>query len=374
MHINILILGGYGNTGRLLAEYLLRETAVHLVLAGRNVARAQQTATALNNQFDDERVKGVFADARDPASLRDAFADAGIVVVAASTAEWAQNVARAALEAGIDYLDVQYSKHKTAVLQAMSGEIAEAGCCFITDGGFHPGLPAALIRHVAPCFDHLESANVGSAIKIDWPSLDLGPETMEEFVREFLDLQMLVFRDGKWKQTNPISMMKPATMDFGGEFGRQYCVPMFLEEMRGIPDLVPGIRETGFFVGGFNWFTDWFVSPLVLLGLKLSPQRGLWPLARLFRWSLNTFSRPPYGTILKLEARGQKEGRANAIDMTLYHQDGYVFTAVPVVATLLQLLDDSIRKPGLHWQAHIVEPGRLLRDMGRMGIKVQSTE
>jgi saccharopine dehydrogenase (NAD+, L-lysine-forming) len=193
---------------------------------------------------------------------------------------------------------------------------------------------------------------------------------MVEFIGEFMDFQMLAFRHGRWQQTSLWSMMKPLTMDFGREFGRQYAMPMFLEEMRAIPELVLGIRETGFYVGGFNWFTDWLVSPLVMLGLKLAPRRGLWPLARLFRWSLNSFSRPPYGTMLKLEARGQKDGRAKALDLTLYHPDGYVFTAVPVVATLLQLLDGSARKPGLHLQAHIVEPQRLMRDLARLGIEI----
>jgi len=45
-------------------------------------------------------------------------------------------------------------------------------CCFIADGGFHPGLPAALVRYVAPHFDRLEKANVGSVINVDWASLD----------------------------------------------------------------------------------------------------------------------------------------------------------------------------------------------------------
>ncbi len=367
---SILILGGYGNTGRPLAQYLLQETDAQVVIAGRIIEKARERADHLNAKFEGHRVAYRCVDASDQAGLRTAFSQVDLVVVAASTAAFVKQVATAALEAGIDYLDVQYSTHKLAVLQAMAPQIEAAGCCFITDGGFHPGLPAALIRYVAPCFDVLESARVGSIIKINWSDLDMGQPTMVEFIGEFMDFQMLVFHHGRWQQTSLWSMMKPLTMDFGREFGRQYGMPMFLEEMRVIPELVPEIRETGFYVGGFNWFTDWLVSPLVVLGLKLAPRRGLRPLAWLFRWSLNTFSRPPYGTMLKIEARGQKDGRAKALDLTLYHPDGYVFTAVPVVATLLQLLDGSARKPGLHLQAHIVEPQRLMRDMVHLGIEV----
>jgi hypothetical protein len=38
----------------------------------------------------------------------------------------------------------------------MAAQIAAAGRGIITDGGFHPGMPAALVRYAAPCFDALE--------------------------------------------------------------------------------------------------------------------------------------------------------------------------------------------------------------------------
>jgi saccharopine dehydrogenase (NAD+, L-lysine-forming) len=85
-------------------------------------------------------------------------------------------------------------------------------------------------------------------------------------------------------------------------------------------------------------------------------------------WGLRNFTRPPYGTLLKLEASGQKDGQERKMSLQLYHPDGYMFTAIPTVACLLQILDGTARKPGLWCQAHIVEPGRFLEEMKRLGI------
>ena len=368
----ILVLGGYGMAGMPLARLLLRETDVSLVLAGRCIDRAERAAAELNAEFQGDRVSATCADASVPDSLNAAFQDVGFVLVASSTARYVRQIATAALRARIDYLDIHYSNTQYARLQPLAQEIERAGLCFITEAGFHPGLPAAMVRYAALGFDRLDSATVGSVIN-QGGGLPL-TDGVYELVEEFKDYRALVYKDGAWRESKNGGMADAIRIDFGSPFGRRNCFPMFLEEMRAMPEMLPSLRETGFYIAGFNWFADWFVMPLMMVAMKLFPRVAVKPMGRLLCWSTRAFSSPPYGIVMRVEAAGEKGGQPKSVEVSLFHDDGYLFTAIPVVACLLQYLDGSLRRPGLWMMGHMVAPSRLVNDMERMGVKISGSE
>ncbi|MGD8306635.1 MAG: saccharopine dehydrogenase NADP-binding domain-containing protein [Ignavibacteria bacterium] len=368
MQKKVLILGGYGNTGYLIARLLLQESDVQLVIAGRDLNRAQGTSHKLNNEFNTDRVSGKQVDAADMNKLREAFENVDLVVVASSTIDYVHNVCNSALEAGIDYLDVQLSSPvKLAVLNSLREKIKNDGRCFITDGGFHPGVPAALVRYAAIKFDILESANISSIIKLNWKELQFSESTSSEFIDELKNFNPLVLKDKQWIK---MSMRKLPKFNFGELFGARYCTPMFLEELRSLPDEIPSLNETGFYIAGFNWMTDYIIMPVAFAGFKIFGEKVKRPMGELFSWSLKNFSKPPFGVILQLEAKGLKDKQYSSLHMRLAHDDAYVLTAVPVVACLLQYLNGDIRKPGLWFQANLVGPIQFIQNMERLGVRI----
>ena len=386
---SVLILGGYGVAGRMLACLLLRESKVDVILAGRSLAKAEAASAALNAKYGEGRASARAADARDPASLDDAFAGVDLVAVCSSTLAYVDTVANAALRAGADYFDLQLSAaKKIAALERLRSRIEDEGRCFITDGGIHPGLSAALIRALEPAFDRLERAEVAGLMRVDWRAFDFSTATIEEFVEEFRDYRIEALRDGVWAKVGWRDAQR--RVDFGPYFGTCPCSLMYLEELRRLPRLIPGLRSCGFYVAGFNRVVDYALMPLGMAAMKVAPNHLGPPYARLLAWGLRTFQEAPYAVVWQVEADGTAradvaddggmssgggaaaagDGRPLHVRLRLIHEDGYFLTAAAAAACLLQYLDGSVRAPGLHLQALVVEPGRFLDDLRHLGVSV----
>jgi hypothetical protein len=369
----VLVLGGYGTTGRMLSELLLAWSDARVVVAGRNVGRAERAAGELAARYP-ERVTARVADAADAASLDRALAGVDLVAVAASVLAHAEVVIEAALRSGCDYYDLLLpGEGKHAALERLLPRIEGDGRCFITDGGIHPGLSAPVIRALAPVFEQPERVDVGALMRVDWGAYQFSVSTIEEFADELMEYRREALRGGIWTKLPWRDATR--TFDFGAPFGRERCAVMSMEELRRLPELIPSLRDCAFYVSGFGPVVDDVVMPLGYAALKLAPDVLGRPYARLLTWALRRSSRPPYRTVWQVEmqggAAGADEERARA-GLRLLHEDGYWLTAATAAACLLQYLDGSLRMPGVHLQALAVEPARLLGDLQRMGVRFES--
>ncbi|UNC92637.1 saccharopine dehydrogenase NADP-binding domain-containing protein [Candidatus Contubernalis alkaliaceticus] len=357
----ILILGGTGYTGRLIARHLLEQSEAEVTVAARNVDKAQTFVRELNQQYSGQCAGAVYADTANLESLRAAFRGQNLVVIAAPTTVYAETVIYAALETGVDYLDVQLCAKKFAILQSTAGEIKRAGRCFITEAGFHPGLPAALVRYAAANLDTIQNAITAEYFNTgrDLPYT----EAVNELIESLRISQAQVYKNNQWTKGGTFQLR---SIDFGSDIGLKQCYSMFLEELRPLPEIYPSLKEVGFYLSESHWMTDRVIIPITWMLLKIMPH-FIRPIGKFLWWGLSTFHKPPYRVELQIHAAGLKDGNVSNFRTSVAYPDGYGLTAIPVVATLLQYLDGSARKPGLWMMGYFVEPIRLLRDMEKMG-------
>ena len=355
---SIVVLGGYGNAGGQIVELLLQHTDRPVVVAGRRMDRAY----AFVNTRGNPRLHPAQADATMPDSLTGLLRGADVLVVAAGTSANWQPTARAALAAGCHQMDIQIGSAKNAGLRRLETPARESGVAIITDCGFHPGVPGAMVRAVAADHPGLTSAVVSSWIALDWGALaEFSDSTIDEMVQEFADYRFEAFIDGEWRPPRGTRAVV-----FPSPVGRQKVAAMGLDEMHAVGEALPGLRETGFYVGGFPRPVNYGVLPLVYAGMRVAPRRMTKPLGRLLDGGLRRFSRPPYTAMLQLD--GAVEGAPAGPLLRVQHEDAYLLTAAPVVATVRQLLADP--RPGVHLQAVYVEPGAFFSDLAEMGVRV----
>jgi saccharopine dehydrogenase-like NADP-dependent oxidoreductase len=272
-----------------------------------------------------------------------------------------------AIDAGVDYLDLQLSEHKLRVLRAHDNEVREKGLCFVTEAGYHPGLPSALVGYAAARMDRIDSAVVGCYLNMhgDLPYT----EAVDELTELFRNYPSEVFKAGRWTKPGSYTLLK---IDFGPPVGQRSCYSWCLEEMRGLPVLHPSLQETGLYIASTGWLLD-VVTMLLFMGFKVLPRSSHRTMGRALWWAMTSVSPPPYGVVLQVEAKGEVRGQRSRLLLRLFHADGYEFTAVPVAALLMQY--NEVRRPGVHYMGHLCDPGRLVADMQTMGIaKSESQE
>jgi hypothetical protein len=104
-----------------------------------------------------------------------------------------------------------------------------------------------------------------------------------------------------------------------------------------------------------------------MLGSRIAPRQTASSLGRLLSWSTRKFAKPPYGTVVQVDAEGQRDGQPARFRLSLFHEDAYVLTAVPAVAMIRQMLQKKF-PPGIHLMGLCCDPVRLLEDIERAQI------
>ena len=361
----IAILGGAGNTGRRLARLLARAGGYDLRLMGRNKASVDDAAARIAAETGATLI-GVRADSSDRAGLLAALSGADLVVSATSATRDAPTVASVALQLGIDYFDIHLSSAaKWRALRTIEPDIVRRGLQFVSDGGFHPGLPAAMIRRLSTTVD-LTHAPVYASFSVDWSRLSFGPGAADDFVDELREMDPSAFRDGRWLR----SWRNARDFDFGPPQGRQQTIAMGIEELRSLPDRLPHLRDTGFYISGFGPVIDYVALPATMLATMLPPLRRF--AASAFFAALKHWTRHDEWTVLVCDGRGTRDGLPVAARLRISHGDSYELTAIAAAACVLEMTGGE-RRPGLLPQGLYVGPGVFLGNLGSMGVGVEET-
>jgi saccharopine dehydrogenase (NAD+, L-lysine forming) len=251
-----LLIIGAGGVGSSTCAILARRPFVEqVVVADYSAERAASTV----DRFGDERFSSAQVDAGDEASIRGLIAaHAADAVLNAVDPRFVLPIFRAALSAGVTYLDMAMSlshphpEHPYAETGvklgddqfALADQWEERGILALVGMGVEPGLSDVFARHAADSlFSRIDEVGVRDGANLEVAGYDFAPTfSIWTTIEECLNPPVIYERDRGWFTTAPFS--EPESFVFPEGIGEVECVNVEHEEVLLVPRWVDTDRVT----------------------------------------------------------------------------------------------------------------------------------
>lgn len=353
------IIGGYGETGRVVAAELLKSTSAELLLGGRDLKKASELAAQSGT-----RVSAARMDVNDPGSLHEFCDRCSIVVNCAGPVMLVQDrVAQAAFQRHCHYVDVAGLSFVKEGMLPRSREMAQSGLSCIVSAGWLPGLTELL-----PVYAHALARAKMDAI-----------ESLTAYFGDSGEWSMTAFRDMWWylRQSGvpaPIYFRRGSRVRGGM---RQRSVRINLGSPVGVYRFnmvaMPEFEEVGQRLDDCDASSHTYLpgaraamaATMVAL-LPISMERG----ARLLSSAIRDDSIGVGGFIV-VDVNGKSQGRklGLTVQMTFDKQRGYWLNGL-VAATVARMISEGKCIPGVNYLSSALDASDLVGELSRGGIEV----
>jgi saccharopine dehydrogenase-like NADP-dependent oxidoreductase len=197
-----VVLGGVGTIGRVVVRDLLASDPGHrVVVADFNLSKAREFVRSLRSR----RARSVFADASKPVALAGVLRGAD-VAVNCTQHDFNLSVMRAALLAGVHYVDLGGLFHWTRRQRKLDSEFKRAGLTAVIGMGCAPGITNILAQFAAEQLQRVDSVRIRVGTRnLGASSTEFSFSYSAQTIVEELTLKPWVFEKGKYRQVAPRS-------------------------------------------------------------------------------------------------------------------------------------------------------------------------
>ncbi len=383
----IVVLGGAGAMGQITVQDLASTAKdTDIVIADIDLDKANKILEGLDNP----RVTALKADIKSRQSLVSVLKGSD-VVVNATPYYFNRDVMKAALEAGVDYIDLGGLYHETLKQLELHDEFAKAGRLAILGMGSTPGTTNVMAAAGAKDLDTVSDIIIycaGEELKKPEDNHPFFPPYMLDTILDEYTMDAIVFKDGKIGTTAPIAVDE--TVDFGQPVGVQSVIHTVHSELATIPNTYQskGIKNVAFKLALGQEFHD-KVKFLVELGFggkePVKTSEGIFHPRKILQAMIDQFPKPEGASedceILRVVVSGTKEGKAKTVVLeTLAQSDpgggtggADMNTGVPpsIVAQMVTNKMTADYK-GVLPPEICVEPQHLFKELGKRKIMVST--
>jgi len=274
----ILVLGGYGFFGARISACLAQDRDLHLIVGGRDGARA----SALAGSMGLEPTQGVAIDANEP-QLADQLAELGVDTLIHTAGPFQgqdYGVARAAIAAGANYLDLADGRDFVAGISTLDAQAKAMGVLVTSGASSLPALSSAVVDRYRGRFQRLDAIRMGIGSGARSPGLATMREVFGYIGRPFVRLER-----GAWVRTH--GWQDTRLVRFPAPVGRRLLGSCDVPDLNLFPVRYAGVQTVTFhagFASAAGHLVVWLASFAVRLGVLPSMVPLARPLHGLARW------------------------------------------------------------------------------------------
>lgn len=319
--LTVLVLGGYGNFGAHICRALANDPDIRLLIAGRNLEKAQLFAVELGlparrGQYLDAEVTTLASE------LRGLGVDL-LIHVAGPFQDQDYRVARACIEAGCHYVDLADAREFVTDIHTLDGAAKAAGVLVTSGASSVPALSSAVIDHFLPQFSRLDVVRLGIAAASRTPGLATVRSVLSHCGKSIPRVEAGV-------RTSTPSWQNLQRRTYPTPVGRRWLCDCDAPDLVLLPQRYPSLQQLHFQAG------------LGVPGTHL----GLWGLSWLVRWRVLLDAAPWAKALRWISQRLEPMGTSNSamhVEMSGLGQRGE-----PLTRTwhLLALNHDGPHIPG----------------------------
>jgi hypothetical protein len=336
----VLILGAYGFFGQRIASGLVRIPGIELILAGRDAGKATALAYQLGLRAQNARA----VDATDPrlAALLRKLGIQTLIHTAGPFQNQQYHVARAAIEAGCNYLDLADSRAFVVGISALDAAARAAGVCVLSGVSSLPALSSAVLDRYAQHFARLEHIAIGISSGARIP----GVATLNA-VLGYCGKPFQVWENGAWTEAH--GWLDRRTFAFPKPVGPRLLGRCDVPDLTLLPQRYPSAKTVSFHAGFVSdtghKLVEWLATQ-VRRGRIKSARPFARPLYRIGRWAESLL--PDRGGMFVRMTGPDDDERARTLTWQLLASDnhGPYIPCGPAIALTHKIARGEVPEPG----------------------------
>lgn len=365
-----LILGGYGEMGRVTAHDLFETSKGTIVIAGHDAKKAHEFAKS----FKSPRVQWAKVDIANQSQLVKLLRGKS-VCINSTNYYFNLSVMKACLKAHVPYLDLGGLFHMTRKQLKLHSLFKKNRLTAVLGCGATPGITNIMAAYGSRFLDKIRGIHVKFGGK-DFTQYNMPfvlPYSAQTIFDEFT-MKAAKLIHGKMRMIQPWS--DPTVENFPKPVGKTLCGSVLHSELTTFPNSFPEIHECSF-QGGFGESFVAFIKGLIAQGFTQEPYRA-WTVEFLNKFMPKPKMKIKDIEILRVTLLGIKNGKKKKVTVDCVAKSitrwnapaGTVDTAVPPSIIAQMIANGKIHAHGVLPPESCVEPEEFFRELRKRGMKV----